>query len=443
MSEYIIVSGGKRLKGTVTPIPNKNAILPALCASVLTNETVTYRNVPKTTDVLKILQILQLLGANIDDSNFNNLKISCENIKSYKVNKYLGSLMRTSITLVGPLLHRFGIAEIPLPGGCILGKRSISSHIDALSKAGVKVSFLKNDYVRFKAPKKIKKIYSIWMFEASVTATENLVMYTSGLNSKVTIIDAACEPHVVELCKMMHLMGAKISGLNSNKLVIKGTRNLKKCTFKPDPDFVDIGGFIVAAAITKGRITIKGANIPEIVDGIIESFSKFNISITKSGKDLIVDGNNQIKIDLKKSGFPLAKENLPKFVPRPWPGFPVDLLPVVVTLCCKNNGRVLIQNWMYETGLEFTKLLNKMGAKIEILDSQNIIVKGPVTFKGGKITSLGIIQACKALFLASLADRTTTTLYGVDILKRRYPDLFKIYKKLGADIKVINEDKIH
>lgn len=440
MSEYIIIKGGKKLKGSVTPIPNKNSILPALCASVLTNDTVIYKGVPKTTDVIKILEMLKLLGAEVNDKDFNNIKICCKNLKSYKVDKDLGILIRASVMLVGPLLHRFGIAEIPLPGGCVLGKRSISSHIDVFSKVGVEITNIKNGYVRFKAPKTHKKNYLIWMFEASVTATENILMYVSGIKSKFTIVDAACEPHVVEICRMMHSMGAKISGIESNKLIVEGKSNLKGCTFKPDPDFVDIGGFIVAAAITKGRITIKGANKPDIVDGIIETFKKFNIDIKKSGDNLIVDGNRKIEIDLVKSGFPLAREGLPKFNPRPWPGFPVDLLPVVVTLCCKNNGKMLIQNWMFETGLDFTKVLNKMGAKIKILNPQTIIVEGPIKFKGGKAESPGIIQACKALFLASLADNATTTLYGTDVLKRRYPDIIKIYKKLGADITVIKEN---
>jgi UDP-N-acetylglucosamine 1-carboxyvinyltransferase len=440
MSEYLIIKGGRKLKGSVTPVPNKNSILPALCASVLTNEIVTYKNVPKTTDVIKILEILKLLGADVNDKDFNNLKICCKNIKNYKVDRNLGTLIRASIMLVGPLLKRLGVAEIPLPGGCVLGKRSISSHIDAFIKAGVKITNLKNNYVRFESPKTIKEMYSIWMNEASVTATENILMYVSGINSTVTIVDAACEPHVVEVCKMMESMGAVISGIGSNKLIIKGKSKLKGCVFKPEPDFVDIGGFIVAAALTKGKITIKGANKPEIIGGIVESYRKFNIDIKGEGKDLVVDGRNRIKVDLKTSGLPLTEGNIPKFIPRPWPGFPVDLLPVVVSLCCKNEGKVLIQNWMYETGLDFTKVLNKIGAKIKILNSQTIIVTGPVNFKGGNAVSPDIIQACKALFLASLADKTTTTLYGVDILKRRYPDIINVYRKLGAYIRVIKEN---
>ncbi len=434
----VTVHGGKPLIGTVTPVANKNSILAALPASILSNEIITYVNVPNTTDVAKMLEMLRLLGADVDDSDSNNIKINCSKLSNYKVDKDLGNLIRASIMFAGPLLARFGIAEIPVPGGCVLGKRSIASHVDVFKKAGVKVEFF-DGFVRFTAPnnprKPLPKI-DIWQFEASVTATENFLMYAAGVDGEFTLTDAACEPHVADLLHMLSDMGANINGINSNKIWIKGAKNLKGVTFVPSPDFVDISGYIVAAAITKGKIRIKGANIESIIGGIIEIFHKFNIKIERDKEDLVVYGSNNLKIDAKNSGFPVANEDMPKLVPRPWPGFPVDVLPVMVTLASKTEGRILIQNWMYETGLDFIHELNSMGANIFMCDQQRVIVSGPVKFKGGNVTSPGIIQACKAIFLASLADDVETVITGVDILKRRYPNVFEIYKSLGADISI-------
>jgi len=432
----IKVMGGNKLQGIATPIPNKNSIVAALPACILSSGTITYKNVPKSTDVEKILKMLKLLGAEVEDGDFNNLKITCKNIHSYKVDSVLGNQIRASILFAGPMLARFGKAQIPLPGGCVLGKRAISAHIDAFQKAGVIVK-VHRDFVELTAPSKPKKEYCIWQCEASVTATENIVMYASGINSEITVIDAASEPHICDLMNLLQDMGARITGLGSNRLKILGRSKLNSAVFIPKPDFVDIAGYIVAAAVTEGEIVIKNGNIPDIMDGILAWFEKFGIFIIKDKKNLLVKGPFNLSIN-NKGGFPLAGGTLPKFVPRPWPGFPVDVLPVMATLACKCNGRILLQNWMYESGLEFAKNLNEMGANIFMCDPQKIIVEGPVKFNGGEISSPGVIQACMAIFLASLADSATTVIHGVDILKRRYPDIFNIYKKLGADIEVLS-----
>jgi UDP-N-acetylglucosamine 1-carboxyvinyltransferase len=437
MSEAIIVKGGNPLKGTVTPVPNKNAIVAALPASILTDKTVVYHNVPNTTDVAKILEMLRLLGAEVDYTDPENLRISCKDLKSYQVDKELGNLIRASIMFAGPLLARFGKAKIPVPGGCVLGKRSISAHVDAFQKAGVDVSFT-DHYAVFTAPTKPKTSYNIWQFEASVTATENICMYAAGIDSNVVITDAASEPHVTQLTNLLENMGAKITGKGSNHLEIKGSNNLKGADFTAEPDHVDIGGLIVATAVTKGQLTLKNANTDGNLRGMLEWFEKFNISIEKNDKDLIIDGAKDLFIDVKNSGFPLAGDDLPKLAPRPWPGFPADVLPVMVTLASKTKGKILIQNWMYENGLDFIKELNALGANIFMADPQRIIVYGPAKFKGGKIRSPGIIQACKAIFLASLADDVETTIVGADILKRRYPDIINVYNRLGADIQAVS-----
>ena len=434
MAEVIKVTGGKPLKGEVTPVPNKNSILACLPACILTDEDVYYHNVPKSTDVVKTLEMLRLLGAKVDDADYNNIKINCLGLKSYRVDKELGSLIRASIMFAGPLLARFGVCEVPVPGGCVLGKRSISAHIDSFSKVGITAEFTQDGYVRFTAPKNAAQNYFVWQFEASVTGTENFLMYCAGIASRVEIVSCACEPHVYELEELLTTMGAKFEGVGSNRVIVSGSKNLKGAHFTPGPDFVDIAGLCVSSAITKGNIRVKGANTKRISGGIVDTISKFGVKIDEDGEDLLVDGSGELVIDFKDSGFPLAGDDLPKFVPKPWPGFPIDALPAIVVLASKTKGRLLIQNWMYETGLDYIRELSAMGANIFMSDPQRIIVSGPTKFKGGKIAVPGIIEGAKAVFLASLCDEVTTTIEGVEILKRRYTDIFDLYRGLGASI---------
>jgi UDP-N-acetylglucosamine 1-carboxyvinyltransferase len=431
----IKVVGGNKLSGSVKPIANKNSIVAALPASILVKGKTIYKNVPKSTDVDKILGILRDLGAVIDDKNYNHLVVDCTNVYKWEIDSPTSKKFRGSIMFAGPLLARFGRAKVPLPGGCVLGKRSISAHLDVFKGCGIGAVY-NSDTVTFtvlKHPKYIK----IWQLEASVTATENFAMYAAGTGTVFELTDAACEPHVTEVLTLLENMGAKVYGKGSNKIQIEGTSELKETTYTPGPDAIDIVGYIVAAALTKGKITIVGANVPDITDGVIQYLSKFNIKITKKGVNLIVDGTKPLKIDLVNSGMPLAGDDLPKFAPRPWPGFPVDALPQIVSLGCKLNGRILIQNWMYESGLEFSREVASMGANVFICDPQRIIVSGPAKLKNSEVYPPDVIQAIMALFLLALSDPVETIINNAQFLLRRYPNIIKDYKKLGAKIEVI------
>ncbi len=438
MNGVLRITGGRKLEGTVTPISNKNSLVAVLPAAILTNETVTYKNVPGTSDAAKILQILKLLGAEVNQDATGEVKINCSRIKHYKVDRALGGQFRASLMFAGPLLARFGIAEIPLPGGCDLGMRSISAHLDSLTKVGVKFKYA-DGIVRFVAPKKTAKSYDVWQLEASVTATENLLLYAAGTGAEFTITDAACEPHVSELLRMLQTMGATVEGIGSNKVYIKGSKKLGGASYEPGPDFVDVAGLMVAAAVTDGKIRIKGANVPEVVNGMINWFELFNVMIEREGGDLIVSRKGELWVDTVNSGVPMAAPGLPKLYPRPWPGFPVDAIPVMAVLASKSKGRVLLKNWMYESGLEFVRELNAMGADIFVSDPERVIVSGPVTFKGGVVVSPNVIQACKAIFIAALCDPVVTEIHGVDILRRRYPNVFETYTSLGAIIERVND----
>jgi UDP-N-acetylglucosamine 1-carboxyvinyltransferase len=436
MNGTIKIKGGNPLNGTITPVANKNAILPAIAASVLTRQTVTYKNVPKSPDVKILLEIISKLGGTVDDSDYNNLKITCKNINSHVIDPELGGKLRSSLFLAGSLLARVGKVCIPTPGGCVLGLRSMAAHIDSFKKVGVKVE-TNGDSILLTAPSKPKESYRVWQIEASVTGTENLFLYLAGTNTIARVIDCASEPHVKNLCEMLASMGANIKGIGSNKVTISGIKELKGTTFTPYPDHIDIATIITAAAITKGSVTIKKAGEPYIVDGLLDVFSKFNVNVKRQGDDLVVNQTEEIKLLNVDTQWPIAAENLPKFSPRPWPGFAVDSLPQIVTLMTKTKGKLLINNWMYENGLDFANVLVKMGANIYVVDPHRIIVQGPCTYSGGEVTAPGIIQATMAIFLAGLSDKGTTVMHGADAIKRRYPEYIEIYKRLGADIEEV------
>jgi UDP-N-acetylglucosamine 1-carboxyvinyltransferase len=426
------ITGGNPLKGTIKPIVNKNSLMGALPMAVLTQDGVAYRSLPATSDVERFLEIFRKWGAHIELDGEALTSINTAACSDYRVDPRIGSQFRGAFSLAGPLLARFGKAVISLPGGCKLGNRSISVHLDAFRRLGVKIDTAGNE-VTFTAPKNRKHSAKIWLLEASVTATLNVALYAAGTDTELEIIDASCEPHVTDVLNSLSDMGAEITGIGTNHLFIKGKSGLRSTVFTPSPDHVDIAGYMVAAAITGGEITIKDGNRPMIMDGIINWFDLFNVSVKRSGGDLIVNGRG--KLTLKKENFPMAGRDLPKFAVRPWPGFPVDILPVMVTLATKSEGNLLFQNWMYESGFDFVRELNYMGAEIYISDPQKIIVLEPVIdYKGGEVAAPGIIQGTKAIFLAALSDKVETVIHGTDILKRRYPEIFDTYTSLGAEI---------
>lgn len=429
----LIVRGGKALRGSVTPIPNKNSFLAALPAALLTSKEIIYKNVPDTSDLKKLFVIMEELGTIVRREG-KDVVLKTPKILTSKINLEKGGEFRGSLLLVGGLLARTGVAWAPIPGGCDLGMRSIEAHVSIFRKLGVRVKRIGN-YAVFTAPKIYKKEYRVWQVEASVSATENAAIYLAGSKSKATIEDAAAEPHVSDLLNLLARMGAKVTGMGSNRISIEGGEMVGG-VFKAGPDFVDIAGYIVAAGVTKGRIKIRGANQWEVVGGMRNWFELFGIKFIEEGKDLIVDGSKGLKFDLEKGGLPLAAEGLPKLSPRPWPGFPVDVIPVMATLACKTKGRLLLQNWMYESGLEFVRELNSMGADIFVSDPQRIIINGGITFKGGEVTPPAVIQSVKACFLAALADKGETIINGADILQRRYPNIEKVYRSLGAKVEL-------
>lgn len=430
------IAGGHRLSGTVLPIQNKNSLMAALPAAVMCGGPVRFRDLPATSDVETFLSIYRHWGAVVEEDG-NDVTIDCRPVASYRVDAGLGARFRAPVLFAGPLLARFGVAELPMPGGCRLGQRALETHIAAFRTLGVAVEEA-GGYLRFTAPRGGRRSRSVWLPEASVTATENVAMYAAGTGTTVEIIDAACEPHVRDLLDLLCDLGAHIAGVNTNRLTVTGGIDGRSATvdFRPSPDHVDISGFIVAAGMTGGRIRIRGANLPDIMTGLIDWFERFGIDVTPDGPDLIADGAGDLFLNAEL--LPSAADGLPKLAVRPWPGFPTDVLPVMVSLACKMHGRILFQNWMYEHGLSFVHQLNQLGADIEVLDSQRVVVpETPARFHGGEVTPPEVIQSVKALFLAALADPAETVIHGTDILRRRYPDVLTVYRSLGAEIEKV------
>lgn len=426
------IRGGKALRGSVRPILNKNSLLGALPAAVLDCEGITYHDLPATTDVECFLDIYRDLGARIHRDDDENTTIDCSSVRTYRVNGDIARRIRGSFMLVGPLLSRFGAAEVPIPGGCKLGARSVSVHVNAFRSLGVSAEEV-DGTIRFVAPKRLPKRSAVWLLEASVTATLNVAMFAAGAGIEVEIVDASCEPHVVDVLRLLVDLGARIEGIGTNHLVVHGKKGLGSAHFVASPDHVDIAGYCVAAGVTGGTIRVADGNLPRITTGMFNWMRLFGLQIEPDGGDVVVSGTHSLSV--AKDEFPMAGKDLPKFSVRPWPGFPVDILPVMVTLACKAQGSVLFQNWMYESGFDFVRELNYLGAEIYISDPQKIIVMDPVVrFGGGEIAAPGIIQGTKAIFLAALADDVETIIHGTDILRRRYPDIYSNYRSLGAEI---------
>jgi len=427
------IKGGVPLHGEVTPIANKNSLMGALPAAALAGEGILFRDLPDTLDVHTYLEILTRLGAKVTAGGKGNVHVDPTEIRAQTIDPAMGRRLRGAFSLTGPLLARFGSVEMPLPGGCDLGFRGVTTHLDGFRKLDVAVQ-QRDSSVSLAAPRTHADHYDIWLVEASVTATLDLALYAAGSDFSVTIRDAACEPQVSDVLRLLRRMGVEVEGEGTNCVTVRGSgRPLAGAEFRAGPDYVDLAGSVVATAVTGGRLTILGGNVPTLVDGMANWFRAFGIELEHSGDDLLVAAPERLQVHAEF--LPQAGRDLPKLAVRPWPGFPVDVLPVMVTLACKSHGAILFQNWMYESGFDYVRELKYLGAEILSLDPQRVMVREPaITFRGGEIAAPYIIQGTKAIFLAALADDAETVIHGVDLLRRRYPAIFETYSALGARI---------
>ncbi len=429
----IEITGGIPLDGTITPSGNKNSVLPALCASILTKETVTLKNVPELLDVRKIVELLESLGSKIEwDKEKNTISLNNKNLclKGDKQSLPLG--MRASLLLISPILSRFKKITIDTEiGGCTLGIREIDQHISLLKDLGARIE--KHNSTLSLSLQNSYKAANLWPDYASVTATENIIMAAVLAEGTTVINNAAAEPHVQDLCNLLNRMGANISGIGSSKLKIQGVKNLHGTEFVISSDHHEITTFLALGAMTGGRIEVKNAE-PKHFPLIIKEFEKLGVKIDYEGTTAIVE---------KDQSFEPQKSFTENFIPRiqaaPWPYFPADLLPLMISLSLKTKGPTRFWNKVYEGGLFWVQELLKFGAKIEMSDPHRIIVLGPCRLhSGGEIDCPYIIRATVALTMTAMAAPGKTKLSNIDTIYRAHPNFFENLRSLGAKIEKLN-----
>lgn len=424
MYEYII-QGGLPIHGEITASGNKNAALPCIAACLLTSDEVILHNIPKIQDTSVMLQILQSLGVNVEQLGTNDWKIKSEKITQKSLPEELTKKVRGSIVFAGPLVARMGKCSMMPPGGDVIGRRRVDTHFLALEQLGVNVKA--NGQFIFQTKKLVGA--DIFLDEASVTATENAIMAAVLAEGKTIIQNAACEPHVQDLCNMLNMMGGRISGIGSNVLVIEGTDKLHGCEYTIGPDYIEIGSYIGMAAVTKGRITISGIREQEMRP-LTNSFLKLGITWKIDGDKLTVPNSQGLKVNSDIGNM------IPKIDDMPWPGFPADLTSIMTVIATQVEGTVLIFEKMFESRMFFVDKLISMGAKITLCDPHRAVVSGPSVLHGDHLVSPDI-RAGMAMVIAAMCANGESRISNVYQIERGYEDLVGRLQSLGANIKKV------
>ncbi len=417
MAKFVVV-GGRKLTGEINITGNKNAILPCLAACLLTNEDITLRNVANISDVLVMLEILKHLGAQVKYSN-HTVAVRVKKIKTHILPEELVNKLRASILLAGPLLARARAVQFSHPGGDIIGKRSIDTHIKGFSLLGIEVSRDDRTYKAQANSLSTTLPDEIFLDEPSVTATENLIMLSSLNPKKITFKNCAKEPHIVDLCNMLSLMGVQIEGIGTSTLTIKGKEKLSGCEFTISQDFIEIGTYAVAAAITKGEIMLNNCTGRDL-EPVTNPFVKMGVIFEEKGDGLLIKAHRIKSIN--------------KLITNIWPGFPTDLMSTVIVLATQAEGVSLLHDWMYESRMFFVDKLISMGANITIADPHRVFVYGPTKLHGRELESPDI-RAGMALVLAALIAQGQSVINKAELIERGYADVVGNLSKLGAKIK--------
>ena len=430
------ILGGRKLKGEVKPQGAKNEALQIICATLLTPEEVVINNIPDIIDINKLISLLKSLGVKVEKLNSNKYSFKADNIDldylSSDQFKTDGKSLRGSIMIVGPLLARFGKAFIPRPGGDKIGRRRLDTHFEGLIKLGAKFSYNKEDYFYGVESKRLKGAY-ILMDEASVTGTANVLMASVLAEGKTTIYNAACEPYIQQLCKLLCKMGAKIEGVGSNLLVIEGVNSLGGADHSVLPDMIEIGSWIGLAAMTKSNIRIKDVSWDNL--GVIPNvFRSLGIKLIKEGDDIVIpEHKNGYEISNYIDGSILSISD------APWPGFSPDLLSIILVIATQARGSVLIHQKMFESRLFFVDKLIDMGAKIILCDPHRATVIGHDFKSSLKATTMSSpdIRAGISLLIAALSAKGESVIQNIEQIDRGYENIDDRLRSLGASIERI------
>lgn len=430
------INGGHRLSGEIIPQGAKNEALQVICATLLTSEKVTISNIPDIRDVNKLIELLQLLGVTVthDSKGIYTFQANNINVEALSTPAFAqqAASLRGSIMLVGPLLTRFGVAAVPQPGGDKIGRRRTDTHFIGFQKLGATVHY-DAEGSRVIAPKEGLKGAYLLLDEASVTGTANLVMAAVLARGKTTLFNAACEPYLFQLCTMLNKMGANISGVGSNLLIIEGVEMLSGCDHRILPDIIEIGSFIGLAAMTQSEITIKNVGKEHL--GITpDIFQRLGISLSFQGDDIHIPAQEHYHIQRFFDG------SIMTVADAPWPGFTPDLISVVLVVATQAKGSVLIHQKMFESRLFFVDKLIDMGAQIILCDPHRAVVIGlnhEQPLRGTRMTSPDI-RAGVALLIAALSADGKSIIDNIEQIDRGYQRIDERLRQLGADIRRID-----
>lgn len=411
-----IINGGRKLEGTIRVSGNKNSIFPCVAAALLTSEEVILENIPDLKDTGVLIQILKKLGVKVEKDQ-STVKIQASEIQHFRLPEDLMVKLRGSIVLVGALLARLGRVNFYHPGGDIIGRRSIETHLEGFKALGATIK--KND-LKFilNIDKNTSSEHEIFLPEASVTATENLILAAVLGQKKVILRNCAKEPHIVDLCNMLIQMGALIEGVGCETIKISGVSSLRGTKFRIGADFIEIGTYIIASAIMGGQVKIEGLDKINL-SPILTPLKNFGIKIEEDMDYFTV--------------YPSKLKSITKLVTNIWPGFPTDLMSVAIVLATQSKGEMLCHDWMYEGRMFFTDKLITMGAKITLADPHRVVVYGPSKLRG-RILETPDIRAGMALLVAALAAKGKSIINQAELIERGYEDVIKKLRGIGADI---------
>lgn len=420
----IAINGGKPLKGIVTPSGNKNAALPLITASLLTDQQVTLRNLPDIGDVQTMRELILSLGVDIEVVDTHTWRLQAKEVHKADLDPDLCRKIRASILLAGPMLGRVGEIELPPPGGDVIGRRRVDTHFLALKAFGVEVKYSEREFKLF-APNGLHGA-NVLLDEASVTATENAIMTAVMAKGHSVIRNAASEPHVQELCQYLNLLGGKIRNIGSNTLHIEGVDEINGGEFTIGPDYLEVVSFIGAAAVTRGEIRIRNA-APSHLDMIRLVFSRLGVIWETDGEDILVPKEQPLEIVPDLGGA------IPQISVMPWPSFPTDLMSIAIVVATQSNGTVLFHDWMYPSRMFFTDKLVSMGARITLCDPHRCIVLGPNRLLSENLDSPDI-RAGMALVIAALAAEGKSHIRNIGQIDRGYENIDQKLSELGAEI---------
>jgi UDP-N-acetylglucosamine 1-carboxyvinyltransferase len=420
--ESFVIEGGRPLSGTVQVAGNKNAALPIIAAALLTDEPVTLRNVPAIRDVATMLDLLVDLGVEIDVRGGGVVTITAEDVRKTELDAELCTRIRASILLAGPLVARWGEAVVPPPGGDVIGRRRLDTHIHALTRLGAEILGERPLHLKANGLRGTQ----VYLDEASVTGTENAVTAAALAEGETTIVNAACEPHVQDLCRFLVSLGARIDGIGSNVLTVRGVDRLRGGDWRICPDHIEVASFIGLGAVTEGDLVIEDA-VPEHMVGVWPGFERLGVECTLDGGAVRVPGRQELVIQDDLGA------QIPKIEDGPWPAFPADLTSIALAVATQARGTVLIFEKMFENRLFFVDKLVSMGARIILCDPHRAVVNGPTRLYGERMESPDI-RAGMAMLIASLCAEGRSTIGNIGQIDRGYERIDERLRALGASI---------